>query len=340
MVYQVTAENVNDAYQSGLNLLKQMGRREDTRNGPALVMDQPVVTQYSAPWERVLFDEERDANPFLHLFEAIWMLAGRNDAAYLVNFAKNFANYAEPDGRIHGAYGHRWREHFDRDQLDAVVSELRRDSGSRQAVLTMWDPDADLGNVELRDRPCNTHVYFRLRPLGQLIEAVEHEGIPTRVLDMTVCCRSNDMVWGAYGANAVHFSFLLEYMACRLGVSMGTYYQVSNNFHGYNSTLDKLEPKQFGSQPYAEDRVYWVPAFTMPETLDQDIRNFMRAPFDGVFGNQWFHHTAQTMLWAHRSYKSGDFSSAFAMLDNVQSPDWRIAAGQWLARRQANKEKK
>jgi thymidylate synthase len=53
------------------------------------------------------------------------------------------------------------------------------------------------------------------------------------VLDLTVLCRSNDVVWGAYGANAVHFSVLQEYLAGRIGVDVGVMYQFSNNYHGY-----------------------------------------------------------------------------------------------------------
>jgi hypothetical protein len=46
-----------------------------------LVSQTPVVTCYSAPTQRVLFSPMRDANPFFHLMEALWMLAGRDDVA-------------------------------------------------------------------------------------------------------------------------------------------------------------------------------------------------------------------------------------------------------------------
>jgi thymidylate synthase len=52
-------------------------------------------------------------------------------------------------------------------------------------------------------------------------------------LNMTVTNRSNDLIWGAYGANVVHFSFLHEYMAALTGLPVGCYYQVSNNLHIY-----------------------------------------------------------------------------------------------------------
>jgi hypothetical protein len=66
---------------------------------------------------------------------------------------------------------------------------------------------------------------------------------------MTVCCRSNDMLWGAYGANVVHFSILQEVIAIELGVGIGVYRQVSNNFHLYtdNQTVKQL----LASPPYS-----------------------------------------------------------------------------------------
>ena len=67
----------------------------------------------------------------------------------------------------------------------------------------MWDAKQDLSHRnESKDLPCNTHVYFSIR-----------EGF----LDMTVCNRSNDLIWGCCGANAVHMSFLQEYVATMWG---------------------------------------------------------------------------------------------------------------------------
>ena len=64
----------------------------------------------------------------------------------------------------------------------------------------------------------NTNIYFKIRE---------------NKLKMTVCCRSNDMLWGAYGVNVVHMSVLQEYMATMIGVEMGEYRQISDSFHIY-----------------------------------------------------------------------------------------------------------
>ncbi len=211
--------NVNTAYAELWPKLKVFGVREKSRNGDVLVFPGPYLTTYFYPRERVLFDPERDANPVFHLMEAIWMLAGRDDVEFLLAYNARYIDYAEPDtGKVHGAYGARWREAFGFDQIKEIIDVLTIDRTSRQAVLQMWDANFDLGQDDRKDRPCNTHAYFDLRG---------------GVLNMTVCCRSNDMVWGAYGANVVHFSMLQELIAHALGVHMGTYTQMSNNAHVY-----------------------------------------------------------------------------------------------------------
>ena len=89
----------------------------------------------------------------------------------------------------------------------------------------MWNPWGDLDSSSI-DIPCNTNIYFKIR-----------EG----ELQMTVCNRSNDMIWGAYGANAVHMAVLQEYVAAQLDVPMGKYYQISDSFHVYeNEQWEKI----------------------------------------------------------------------------------------------------
>ena len=103
-VHVIYADNVNEAYAIGLLHLKHTGVREDSRNGPVLVMPTPVTTVTRRPWERVLLDPERRANPFFHLFECLWMLSGSNDGKFLDQFVSDFSSrFGEPeDGRAPG----------------------------------------------------------------------------------------------------------------------------------------------------------------------------------------------------------------------------------------------
>lgn len=213
----ILVRNVEEALCEGFWHLKICGVRENSRNGPVIVAPTPVMTTYRKPMERVLFGSERDANPAFHLMEAIWMLAGANNVEFLLPFNSQFGKYAEADGRVHGAYGHRWRNAFGHDQINTIISMLRENPDTRQAVMQMWDCDSDLGQIK-NDLPCNTHIYFYCRG---------------GMLHMTVCCRSNDILWGAYGANAVHMSMLQELIAHAINRQVGVYNQFSNNYHAY-----------------------------------------------------------------------------------------------------------
>lgn len=202
----------------------------NSRNGAVLRFPTPVTTVWSQPANRIMWSANRDCNPMFHYAEAFWMLAGRNDVATVAKLSPNMLNYSDNQETLWGAYGFRWREHFGIDQISLIIDELKSNPTSRRCVLQMWDGQyfvgtSDLQNSDLivatsggKDVPCNTSIYFD-----------PQDG----VLNMTVCNRSNDMVFGAYGANVVHMSILHEYVAAQIGMQLGTYYQISNNLHLY-----------------------------------------------------------------------------------------------------------
>ena len=70
----IFADTLDEAYTDGLGTLVALGETETSQRGSVLVMDCPVTTVYGRPNYRVLFNERRDANPFFHLVESVWML--------------------------------------------------------------------------------------------------------------------------------------------------------------------------------------------------------------------------------------------------------------------------
>jgi thymidylate synthase len=160
----------------------------------------------------------RNANPFFHMAEALWMLSGREDLEFLLLFNSTFGNYSDDGKIIRGsAYGKRWRSWFGKDQIEVAAHLLATRPTTRQVVLSQWSVD-DLGIVS-KDIPCNLQTLFLVRD---------------NRLDMTVTNRSNDLLWGMYGSNIVHFSILHHYMAAKAGLLIGDYYQVSNCLHVYD----------------------------------------------------------------------------------------------------------
>src|SRR5580765_6952980 len=159
----ISVRNVREAYKVGMEYLNSYGRLEPSRAGDVIVAREPVITEYHHSRERVLLNASRDANPYFHFFEGIWMLSGKRDAAYLDTYVSDFTKRFADSGttKLHGAYGHRWRHIFFMDQLSAIIKILSEDPTSRRAVLTMWDPQVDLGGYH-PDHPCNTNIFFRV----------------------------------------------------------------------------------------------------------------------------------------------------------------------------------
>lgn len=331
--------NVHVAIPNMLRILENVGVwREDNRNsstlGRTFEFPSPVCTGYANPNQRVEFWEERDSNPFFHLFEALWMLAGKNDIDFLTSFLPKMVAYSDDGITQHGAYGHRWKKHFGKDQLDIIVDRLTKFPNDRRCVLTMWDPRVDLGHIG-KDFPCNTHVYF-------IINA------STKALDMTVCCRSNDLIWGAYGSNVVHFSMLHEYMAHRISVPVGEYYQMSNNLHVYENAWEKYkclttyasdpERRIYTGNPYNSEITPTVmirPTETA-KAFDEDLKAFFSLGDNAqVMGYKcWFFRRVVMPLYAaHRAYKQNDMTLAISHAEGCSGPDWRAATVNWLLRR-------
>lgn len=331
----IQARNVNGALEDGLWTLATTGRVTATRNGPALVAPGPVITHYTHPTERVMFSQLRDANPFFHLYECVWMMAGRSDAVSVARYARTMDVFANSAGDLTGAYGKRWRTHFGFDQVDAVIELLRSEPNTRRAVIQMWDPTHDLATAGTsKDVPCNTAVYFTVKDGS---------------LQMTVTNRSNDAVWGAYGANSVHMSFLQEFIAHAVGVPVGSYYQFSNDFHVYIDRPDVarlIEANGYGSYNvlYEADDRYSRAVAPTDYPLNHGGFNYRRFrdecdflaehPCDATVGHHDFlYHVFSPMMRAHREYRYGDYQGAYNALKACRAQDWRQAGNEWLTLR-------
>ena len=173
-----------------------------SRVGQVMTVVEPVIVTYQRPLERVLFNKARDANPFLHLYESLWMLAGRNEIAMLEYYAADFGKFVrdkdDPDHQ-NGAYGYRWRKAkinwdlddtqpieeaipivapgLDRkflgyfedgepyvDQIAILIDQFKRKPETRRAVLAMWNVEQDLLKIDTSvDVCCNLCCTFMIR---------------------------------------------------------------------------------------------------------------------------------------------------------------------------------
>ena len=330
---ELVVRNVNEAFAEAFWRFKVVPglKPEPTRNGPALVYPELVTTVYTCPAERVLFHEGRDANPVFHLMESLWMLAGRRDVAFLAQFNRRMGDFSD-DGKIfNAAYGFRWRNHFGRDQLDEVIKLLRRDPTTRQAVVQMWETE-DL-TKKTRDKACNTQLVFDVR--GDR-------------LNMTVFNRSNDLWWGAYGANAVHFSVLQELVAAATGHRMGVYRQVSNNLHLYTELYDAAS--YLSTPPVACTYDYYSSGEVRPHPLllnseyklfITECEMFCEEPFNTRlrYANPFFENVARPMALVSQTRRSRSGDGRYHA-QAVRAEDWRRATLEWIERRERARAEK
>jgi len=320
--------NVNDAYAYAMSTIKTLGEKIETRNGPALRYPHPVTTVYNNPTERVLFDGVRDCNPFFHLMESMWMLAGQEDVEFLDNYNKGMKQYSDDGETFHGAYGYRWRTKFGFDQLHSIIDKLKENPNDRRCVLAMWTARDLL--ADSKDIPCNDTIKFDIR-----------DGL----LNMYCFNRSNDIIFGCYGANAVHFSFLQEYMAAQIGVGVGVYYQMSMDWHAYLDVLEKkwhdnISEMNFYMDTESPDFIKnMVPLVSDPENFEADLGLFMTGhnPDDEIivsgYDNEFFPGVAVPMALIWKMWKLGEKDAAIMMAGNIMADDWRIACQQWMERR-------
>ena len=121
-MHVINASNINHAFRQGLGLLlSYAGDKGTSRNGTVIRVPEPVTTVYAQPRLRVLQNKVRNANPFFHLMEAMWMLAGRNDLKFVKVFNTRMGTYTDDGVTQPAAYGHRWRQHFMVDQIAFVI---------------------------------------------------------------------------------------------------------------------------------------------------------------------------------------------------------------------------
>ena len=312
-----------------------------SRYGDVLVITEPLIVTYSDPKHRVLFNQARDANCFFHLVEVLWLLAGRNDVESLDYYNSRMKEFSDNGVTFHGAYGHRWRTHFGHDQLAIVIDSLRKDKHSRRVVLAMWDPKVD-GQGNGKDYPCNTHCYFLYNPA-------------TQCLDLTVCNRSNDTVWGLLGANIVQMSCLLEYVSLCVGLPMGVLNQATNNAHVYVNNfepekwladttpneylVDKVENIRVVDGKWNdESAVHHVPLVKDSVTFDEECQQFITMRQEAPLHN-WTEPFLQTvaapMCWAFSRHKQRLYKEALDAASLIMADDWRIASVNWLLKRKA-----
>lgn len=222
-----TADNVwlqaADAFRSSNWVYDQGSRAGPTRE----ILH--VGFSVADPRQRWVVSREPPLNLAFALAEVVWIMAGRRDLAFLEFWNSKYPEFAGPGPDLHGAYGYRLRRHLGIDQLERAFHALSNNVATRQVVLQIWDSRIDMparnGSPASCDIPCNVVAMPKIRD-GKL--------------EWLQVIRSNDMVLGV-PYNIVQFTSMQEVLAGWLGVECGSYNQVSDSLHVYDSHWNKLK---------------------------------------------------------------------------------------------------
>lgn len=357
----LTFSNVNKAFRFfcedfDWNAPHQVLKR-DSRNGPVMRIKGVTTITYLNPQQRVLMNLNRDANPFFHLYEALWMLNGNNDVSSLRQFTSKMDQFSDDDVTLNGAYGHRWRKYFGYDQLNCIVHELKENPDSRRCVLSMWDAGRTEELYESGKRPLDVEKYLGIGAVqgsGDLYKAMNgSKDVPCNLsvtfeveegkLNMTVFNRSNDLVLGMFGANLVHFSILQEYMAQRIGVEIGIYNQVSSNLHVYLSNWKPEIWNQTHDNPYTlpnTDEFKLVGLGNdVPEGhvwhIDYEIKQIVENPFnfETHYESPFLRDVALPAFIALAHHKNKYYLESLRACRDIKDYYWSTAVWRWINRR-------
>ena len=157
----------------------------------------------------------------LFVAEQIWFLTGsRRPLEFLDKFTKIWGDFTNINRVVSAAYGYRWRKHFGRDQINALVNLLEKEPSSRHGVVITWDPSSDGLDPDFRKKNVPCPYSFTVNIFGGK-------------LHLHNIVRSNDMILG-FPHDVAGFALLQIILAAKLGVEVGQYSHSISNAHIYD----------------------------------------------------------------------------------------------------------
>jgi thymidylate synthase len=199
--------NANDAFTFWYDKILFYGRTEkDTKflHNIGFYMLVPSDNKITVPW--------RNWSESYAKREWAWYESKNPDAREMAKYAPLWKTMMDADGHVNSNYGYQWHRN---NQLDHVVNLLKKDPGTRRAVITIYDgKEHELHSL---DTPCTLTIGFR---------------IVDKRLCMTVNMRSNDLIYG-FCNDQYCFSQLQILIAKELGVQIGSYFHFATDLHIY-----------------------------------------------------------------------------------------------------------
>lgn len=309
-MYSETYEGINSFLTGASKLLVTEGARRETRGQVCYELPEPFLFKITNPTARIITLPERKWLRVLPYAESLWIASGRNDLNYITHYLGRMRDFSDDGIYMRGGYGPRYRDyngesedyHIETvnvrqkgsvDQLRYVIECFKQDIETRRAVISFGDPMKDdfdeKGNLkQSSDIPCTRELHFMKQSCSNK-------------LDLIVKMRSNDLIWGASAVNVFNYTFIQEYVAAILGLELGSYYHLADNFH-YYERHDKMIHQLADIRDVEEKTVSCLKTFSSLEEFDdlvmtlgkeeQAMRNsittYEKIRFEDPFFENWY----------------------------------------------------
>jgi thymidylate synthase len=290
-----------------------------------------TLVKIERPAERVLTIPGRNNNVFAQIAETLWVMAGRDDLAFLSRYLPRAVDFSDDGATWRAAYGPRLRAWGSRvDQLATVKTRIDEDPNTKRAVVSIFDPGSD--HIETKDVPCNNWLQF-----------IHRDG----TLNLNVAVRANDAIWGFSGINVFEWSVLQELMAKATNNSVGTLSWFVGTLHVYSrhyTTAERILHSRgikscyefgFDAQPITigldelDDELQKV--FLVEDLArrgdHQDAARHMDEICDPFF------RSCAVMLRAYNAFLQDDQQNVLRIIDELPGCDFRIAAMEFFSRK-------
>lgn len=203
-------------YRDILNTVVHHGRKSQPRALKTLDAG-PVTVILRTPYDALPIGVGRSISRRIAAAEAMQLISGFSIPSLLPS---SFDRFKEDDGSFWGAYGIRIA-----NQLEHIVRKLKNDPDTRQAIITLWNPDLDNEDPPRRDHPCTIALGFR---------------IINDTLRLNVLMRSSD-AWLGIPYDWFQFTSLQLSVAHVLGITPGLYTHTTWSLHLYEQDIGKID---------------------------------------------------------------------------------------------------
>lgn len=226
----LTDQSFDDLLRRVVSAVLKRGRLTSPTKGKARELT-GVLLKLTNPRARLSLAEKRSVT-FSALGELFWYLSKKNSLEFIEYYIAKYKEFSDDGRSVWGAYGPRLFKMRGHDQIQNVITLLRKKRDSRRAAIQLFNAE-DLAQ-DHEDVPCTCSLQFLIRDDR---------------LHMFTMMRSNDAYLGL-PHDVFTLTMMQEVVARSLGVELGTYSHAVGSLHVY--TKNEAEARAYLDQGWQE----------------------------------------------------------------------------------------